>query len=213
MNRKALLLVGIVLALSLSVLVILEYSQGTVTGLIFDQYSYNYTSKVWIPPKDASASPHTEAGSSLGGYYHVEGKGRDFNLHLVLSGAEKTESPLDYTADGLWATGHLYDIHPTWNTMSYLLNHRYQEAVMNTRFQGIMNMTCGAWNGTIHFQNNLTDFTGTFTITGTMTDWEGSYQILDEKGRMVLVGKYIYYPHAQPDSPKLKRVEKSFYIS
>ena len=211
MNRKLLLVTGIILALSITGLIILEYSQGAVTGLIFDQYSYNYTSKVWIPPKDASASASTAAGKSLGGYYHVEGKGRDFNLHMVISGAEKTESPLDYTADGLWATGHLYDIHPTWDTLNYLLNKKYQQAVLNTQFKGYMNMTCAAWNGTSHFQNDLKHFNGTFTITGTMTDWQGTYRIVDENGRMVLVGEYIYYP---VDNPALaKKVEKSFYIS
>lgn len=211
MNRKLLLVLGIIVVLSLTGLIILEYSQGAVTGLIFDQYSYNYTSKVWIPPKDASANPSTAAGSSLGGYYHVEGKGRDFNLHMVISGAEKTESPLDYTADGLWATGHLYDIHPTWDTINHLLNRQYQQAVLNTQFKGYMNLTCAAWNGTSHFQNDLKHFNGTFTITGTMTDWHGSYRIVDENGRMVLVGEYIYYP---VDNPALaKKVEKSFYIS
>jgi hypothetical protein len=213
MNRNALLVVGIIIALSLTGLIILEYSQGAVTGLVFDQYSYNYTSKVWIPPQNTSASATSAAGSSLGGYYHVEGKGRDFTMHMVISGAEKTESPLDYTAEGLWATGHLYDIHVTWDTIQYLLNREYQEVVLNTRFQGYMNMTCAAWNGTTHFQNNLTDFTGSFNITGTMTDWEGTYQILEENGRMILIGDYIYYPHGQPNSPKLKRVQKSFYIS
>ena len=213
MNRQVLLLIGIILALSVTGLIVLEYSQGAVTGLVFDQYSYNYTSKVWIPPKDTNASATSAAGSSLGGYYHVEGKGRDFNLHMVISGAEKTESPLDYTADGLYAQGHLDNIHPTWDTINHLLKREYQEAVLNTRFTGYMNMTCGAWNGTTHFQNDLTNFTGSFSITGTMTDWEGTYQIVDENGRMVLVGDYIYYPHGQPDSPKLKRVQKSFYIS
>ncbi len=211
MNRNVLLVIGIIVVLSLTGLVLLEYSQGAVTGLIFDQYSYNYTSKVWIPPKDTSASPTTAAGSSLGGYYQVSGKGRDFNLHMVISGAEKTESPLDYTADGLWATGHLYDIHPTWDTLNYLLNHQYQQAVLNTQFKGYMNMTCAAWNGTSHFQNNLTNFTGNFTITGTMTDWQGTYQIVDENGRMVLVGDYTYYPVDNPAN--VKRVQKSFYIS
>lgn len=213
MNRNLILVIGIIIALSLTGLIVLEYSQGAVTGLVFDQYSYNYTSKVWIPPKDVNASATSAEGSSLGGYYHVEGKGRDFNLHMVISGAEKTESPLDYTAEGLWATGHLDDIHPTWDTLNYLLNHEYQDAVMNTQFKGYMNMTCAAWNGTSHFQNNRTDFTGSFVITGTMTDWEGTYHIVDENGRMVLVGDYIYYPHGQPNSPKLKKVEKSFYIS
>lgn len=213
MNQNALLMAGIIIALSLTGLVILEYSQGAVSELVFDQITYNYTSKVWIPPKDVSASASTNAGKSLGGYYQVEGKGRDFNLHMVISGAEKTESPLDYTADGLWATGHLDDIQVTWDSLTFLLNRQYQQAMLNTQFKGYMNMTCAAWNGTSYFQNDRTNFTGTFVITGTMTDWEGTYQIVDENGRMVLVGDYIYYPHGQPNSPKLKKVQKSFYIS
>ncbi|MEG3223986.1 MAG: hypothetical protein BME94_00305 [Methanobacteriales archaeon Met13] len=212
MNQKALLIVFIVV-IGLAGLVFLEISQGAISGLIFDQISYNYTSKVWIPPKDASASPTSPQGSSLGGYYQVDGKGRNFNLHLVLSGAEKTESPLDYTKDGLRATGHISDIHVTWNTINYLLRRQYQQAVMNTRFKGYMNMTCAAWNGTTSFHNSISNFTGSFTITGTMTDWEGTYQIQNQQGHMVLIGDYIYYPHGNKQASTINRVQKSFYIS
>ena len=50
---------------------------------------------------------NTANGSSLGGYYNIAGKGRDFTFHMVLSGAEKTESPLDYVTDGLRGQGHV----------------------------------------------------------------------------------------------------------
>lgn len=48
-------------------------------------------------------------------------------------------------------------------------------------------------------------------VPGGINDWQGSYRIVNENGRMVLVGDYIYYPVNNPTY--VKRVQKSFYIS
>jgi len=66
---------------------ILEYTQGIVSALAFNQMDYNYHSEVIIPPS-------TSNGSYLGGYYDINGTGRNFNMVLVLSGAENQKAPL-----------------------------------------------------------------------------------------------------------------------
>ena len=73
-------------------------------------------------------------------------------------------------------------------------------------------MSCAAWNGNSHFQNDDQNFLGTFMITGTMTDWQGTYRLVDESGRIAMKGNYIYYPHGNKQPRDIRRVVKTFYL-
>jgi hypothetical protein len=177
------------------------------TELIFDQITYSYGSKVWIPPVDPN-------GSSLGGYYKIKGKGKHFNLFLNLTGAEKSESPLDYTSGGLTGNGTIENIQININTIYALLNHNLKEAMFNTPFKGHMNMTCAAWNGTTQFQNNGQNFTGTFNITGNMTDWEGKFQLTNQGFRIALTSDFTrqYHPDVEAPDHLKHQITKTVYI-
>ena len=83
---------------------------------------------------------------------------------------------------------------------------------METRFKGNMNMSCAAWTGTSQFQNDGQNFLGTFVIIGTMTDWEGTYRLVEEEGRIAMIADYIYYPHGQKQPDNVKRLVKTFYL-
>lgn len=201
MQKKYFLLLSIIVAIS--GLALLEYTQGTLSAYAFDQMKYNYTSHVWIPPNDPS-------GGSLGGYYTINATGRDFKMLMVLPGAEKAESPLDYTGDGLHVTGRIETVKATYATILALYNQNVKEAMFNTDFNGTMNMTCAAWTGTSNFQNKNRKFTGTFQIYGTMTYWEGNYTLTQEASHIVLTGDYIYYPNNQPEKKMV--VHKVYYL-
>ena len=193
----------IILLLVIVVVGLLEYTQGTVSAAAFDQMKYQFNSNVQIPP-------NTPNGSSLGGYYSINGTGRDFKMLLVLSGAEKGESPLDYTSDGLKVTGHIDTVKATPQTIIYFLQKDVKTAMFNTIFTGNMNMTCAAWTGTSLFQNDGQNFNGTFIIDGVVTDWRGNYTLTQDQNRIVLTADYIYYPKDQPDS--YKTVQKVYYL-
>jgi len=182
---------------------ILEYTQGIVSALAFNQMDYNYHSEVIIPPS-------TSNGSYLGGYYDINGTGRNFNMVLVLSGAEKSESPLDYTSDGLKVTGHIDTVKATPQTITYLLQRNLKAAMFNTILNGNMNMTCAAWTGTSHFQNDGENFNGTFFINGVMTDWEGNYTLTQNRSRIVITADYFYWSKKTPENKK--PVHSVYYI-
>jgi hypothetical protein len=195
----------LVLIIAIAMVTVLEYTEGTVSALAFDQIKYNYSSHVWIPPNDQN-------GSSLGGYYKINATGRDFNMLMVLPGAEKSESPLDYTADGLRVTGRIETIKANYGTITALLQHNVKEAMFTTDFNGNMNMTCAAWTGTSNFKNKNKNFTGTFKIIGTMTDWEGNYTLTRNTNQIILTGDYIYYPHNQKTAENINFVHKVYYL-
>lgn len=199
-QKKYILLVVI---LALTGVALLEYSQGTFSALAFDQMKYNMNSHVWIPP-------NTENGSSLGGYYTINASGRDFKMLMVLSGAEQSESPLDYTADGLHVTGRIDTIKATPKTIYYLLRKDVKTAMFSTIFNGRMNMTCAAWTGKSSFRNDGNNFTGTFEIFGTMTYWKGNYTLKRDSNRILLIGDYILHPNNQPEKTRL--VHKVYYL-
>jgi hypothetical protein len=92
MQKNYLILLALIIALSS--LAILKYAEGTFSALILDQMKYNYGSQVLIPPDQPN-------GTYLGGYYKINGSGPNFNMILNLTGAENSESPLDYTSGGL----------------------------------------------------------------------------------------------------------------
>ena len=75
-----------------------------------------------------------------------------------------------------------------------IYQNNLKDATFSSIFNGNMNMSCSAWNGTSHFQNNGHILKGTFTINGVMTDWEGNYTITNTNGNLVLVGSYLFYP-------------------
>lgn len=174
----------------------LELTMGSVSALAFDQMNYQYSSHVIIPPT-------TSNGSSMGGFYEINGTGRNFNMLLVLSGAEKTESPLDYTSDGLKIKGHIDTIKATPQTINYLWQKDLVNAMFNTIFNGNMNMTCAAWTGVSNFQNDGQNFNGTFFISGIYTDWTGGYTVtMSPDGRLAITADYVYYPKNKPDNSK-----------
>jgi hypothetical protein len=204
-NYIALALVAILVAAGVFITPSLSGLFGNSEKLVFDQIPYNYTSHVWIPPNTAN-------GSSLGGYYNIAGKGQDFTFHLVLSGAEKTESPLDYVASGLSGQGHVNEINITDSTIYSLLSGDFKGAMMGTKFNGNMNMSCAAWNGTSQFKNNGQNFVGTFVIIGPMTDWKGTYRLVNQEDQIAMIADYIYYPHGQKRPDNTRRVVDTFYL-
>ncbi|HPX78093.1 MAG TPA: hypothetical protein PL055_04940 [Methanobacterium sp.] len=183
----------IVLIAAIAVVGLLEYTQGTFSALAFDQIDYNYHSQVTIPPSGTS-------GSYMGGYYDINGTGRNFNMVLVLSGAEQGESPLDYTSDGLKVTGFIDTVKVTPQTINYLVRNDIKSAMFNTIFNGNMNMTCAAWTGTSLFANDGENFNGTFKIDGIYTDWEGNYTFTHENNRIVITADYFYWSKKTPES-------------
>jgi hypothetical protein len=173
---------------------VLELTLGTVSALAFDQMDYKYSSHVIIPPVNYN-------GSAMGGFYEINGTGRDFSMLVVISGAEKTESPLDYTSDGLKIKGHIDTVKATPQTINYLWQKDLINAMFSTIFNGNMNMTCAAWNGVSNFQNDGQNFNGTFFINGVMTDWKGNYTLaLNSEGRLTITSDYIYYPKNKPNA-------------
>ena len=204
MDKKILILVIVLLAIT--GLAVLEVATGALSALAFDQITYNYSAKVWIPP----THPEDPNAGSLGGYYKINGKGRDFNFFLQLTGAEKSESPLDYTADGLHGTGRIDQIKVTPGTIYALLTRDVKGAMFNTTFKGNMNLSCAAWTGTTTFGNDGQTLGGNFTIDGVLTDWVGTYTLKREGLRILGVSDFIYYPNNQVS--KAKKVQKTYYL-
>ncbi len=185
---------------------ILEHTSGTVSGLVFNEMKYNYSSHVLIPANEAN-------GSSLGGYYTVNGSGHNFNILMKLTGGTNdTSSPLDYTSDGLHVTGHIDTIKVTPETLIALYENNLKDAMFRSVFNGSMNMTCSVWTGKSYFQNNGQKLTGTFTITGVITDWEGNYTITSNPNNLILDGDYIYYPHGNKTPDNTRFVHKDYYL-
>lgn len=201
MQKKYTALIIILIIIAMAGL--LEYSQGTVSALAFDQMDYTYHSKVTIPPTNAN-------GSYMGGYYDINGTGRDFKMVLVLSGAEKSESPLDYTSDGLKVRGHIDMVKATPKTIYYLLTNNVRGAMFNTIVSGNMNMTCAAWTGTSNFQNDGQNFNGTFFIDGVVTDWSGNYTLTQNQSRIMITADYLYWSKKTPEDKK--PVQSVYYI-
>ncbi len=185
MNKKRIYLILMVLVFFIAGLSILEVTQGSVGQFVFDQMSYSYTSHVVIPP--------IVGNGTLGGYYTVDGKGRDFNFLIKLPGAERSESPLDYTQDGLRGTGKIDKIQITFETLKSLFYGDLKGAVFGTKLSGTYDMSCAAWTGEGTFSNNGKSFTGIFKIDGALTYWKGNYTILQQNKSIIIVSDYINY--------------------
>ncbi|WP_414468890.1 hypothetical protein [Methanobacterium sp. ACI-7] len=197
------IIIGIVTVLTIiSGVTAYGISHDSLEDLIFDKMKYNYTSHVWIPPNSPKAG-------SLGGYYKINGQGQDFTFMIKLPGAEKAESPLDYTKEGLNGTGKLDSIQITFETIHALIFGDFKKAMFETKFRGNFNMTCAAWNGTGTFSSDNGTIPGTFKIDGPMTDWEGTFIVRNEN-RITLTMDYIYYPNLQIN--KAKKVTETIYM-
>lgn len=184
---------------------VMEYTQGTVSAVTFDQMKYSYSSHVSIPSTTANKS-------NLGGYYSINGTGRDFKMLVVLPGAEKAESPLDYTADGLHIAGKIDTIKVTPDTITALLQNNVKTAMFNTVFNGTMDMNCAVWSGTSYFRNDGKNFTGTFLITGVYTDWEGNYSLNQDVKGIKLVTDFIIYDHGNKTPKNTKNAHSVYYL-
>jgi len=186
----------------ISAFTVYEMAQGNVEEIVFDKLTYNYTSHIWIPPNSAK-------GGSLGGYYKIHGVGPDFKFQIKLPGAEKAESPLDYTSDGLNGTGRLTSIEVTPNTIKALISGDLRKAMFETKYSGNFNMTCAAWTGKGAFSSENGTIPGTFKIDGPMTDWEGTFNLIN-RDRIILTMDYIYYPNGQKN--KAKKLNDTIYM-
>ena len=203
MNQKskiAFLTLGILAILGISIIGI---AYGGLDEVIFDQIPYNYSSYVSLP----SNSPQ---GGSLGGYYNITGQGKDFKFFIKLPNAEQSESPLDYTPDGLNGTGHLDNLQINYETLIPLLKGDLKSAMFGTTFNGTYNMSCAAWVGNGTFSNNGNIFNGSFEINGQLTYWEGTFNLSSSDNRIIMNSDYILHP--VNNSENIKRVNKTFYL-
>ena len=182
---------------------------GTVNGaipeLIFDQIPYNYTGYASIPALSNDTG-------SLGGVCSVQGKGSSFKFYIIMPGAENYEDPLCYTKDGLKGEGKIANIHINYKTILALFNRDFKGAMFLTPFTGRFNMSCAAWTGYGNFTNNGTSFPGAFKIDGPDTDFEGTFQLIQENNRIAIKSDYICYPHAQKSPENIKHVNQTYYV-
>lgn len=203
MEKKYIILIA--LALTISTLAIIDYSTGAVEMLIFEHIDYNYTHDVWLPPL-------SEDTGSIAGYYHIDGKGKNFNFQIMLPGAELFDlheingTQVCYDKNGLSGNGTLTHVQVTYDTISALLAKDLKKAMFGTEFSGVYNMTCAAWTGGGNFSNNGKSFDGTFFIVGAATDFEGNFTLSLEGDRIKIVSTYILYPHGQPNSNNIQKV-------
>jgi len=174
---------------------------------IFSQIPYSYTSYTSVPASKAGEG-------SLGGYYTIEGRGRDFRFSIVLPGAENFDTHevngtrICYNESGLRGTGHIDHIDVTWDTIYSLLRGDLKSAMFRTPLRGHYRMTCAAWDGGGNFSNDGRNFRGDFRINGAMTFFGGNFTLRPENGRIVLSADYIYHPQGKPW--EARRVKKDF---
>ena len=195
----------IIITVVISGFLIFGIASGTFEGFLFDQIPYNYISYLSVPPNSSN-------DASIGGYYKIYGKGRDFNFRIVLPTAEDQESPLDYTADGLNGTGRINNIAITYNTIISLVSGNFKKALFNTKIDGIFSMTCAAWTGYGNFTNDGQNFIGNFKINGIKTDWEGTFKLVPENNRIALKADYIWYHHVNKNDGSIRKVIKTYYM-
>lgn len=180
-------------------------AQSTFADFLFYQIPYNYTSYVSIPPNSANED-------SISGYYNIYGRGNDFNFKIILPGAEDNEDPLCYTKDGLNGTGRINNIDITYNTIIALLNGQFKNAIFNTKFDGNFNMNCAAWTGYGNFSNDGQNFPANFKIDGKETDWEGTFNVIQQNNRIAIKANYILYPHANKTPNNIIEVKRTYYM-
>ena len=78
MNKK--IVIPSIIVLFIIGFLLLVVTQPVFDGFLFTQLPYNYTMSAVIP------SPSNQT-ASLGGFFNVNGVGKDFNFHIMLPGA------------------------------------------------------------------------------------------------------------------------------
>jgi hypothetical protein len=136
---------------------------------------------------------NSDATASLNGFFNVNGLGKNFNFHMMLPGAEKAESPLDYTSNGISGTGKVETIDITFDSVKSIFTMNLVNAVFNTKLSGVFNMSCAAWTGNGTFVNDGKNFTGNFTINGQETNYLGNYSLQKENNRIIIISDYGYW--------------------
>jgi len=205
MDRKIPIIAALVAVLIITPVLAVEVFDEA----IFSQIPYSYTSYTSIPANKPGEG-------SLGRYYSINGRGRDFNFRIVLPGAENFDTHevngtrICYNESGLTGTGHIDEIDVTWNTIISLLRGDLKGAMFRTMLRGTYNMTCAAWTGGGAFINDGEKFRGNFTINGIETFFGGNFTLLEENNSIVIRADYIYHPQGKPG--EAKRVRKDFYM-
>jgi|GEM_PF-3530636 hypothetical protein len=184
MNKK--IVVPSIIILFIIGFLLLVATQPVLDGVLFEKLPYNYTTSAVIP----SNSNQT---ASLGGFFNVYGIGKDFNFHIMLPGAEKAESPLDYTSNGISGEGKIENMDITFNSIKSIFSMNLVDIVFNTPFSGVFNMSCAAWVGNGTFNNTGKNFTGTFMINGQISNFLGNYSLQRENNRIVITSDYGYW--------------------
>jgi len=163
---------------------LLVATQPAVDGFLFEQIPYNYTSSVNIPSHSGNAS--------MQGFFDAYGKGKNFNFHIMLPGAEKAESPLDYTSNGITGQGTIENIGFNFNMIKSVLMMDLKGVFFNTKLAGVFNMSCAAWTGNGTFYNDGKNFVGTFTIHGQRTNYWGNYSLQRENNHIAIISDFDY---------------------
>lgn len=204
MDKKVKIFIFTILILG-SGFLIYETANGNLISFAFDQISYNHTAYASIPND-------THNSGSLGGFYNIYGKGNKFNFNITMPGAEDYEDPLCYTKDGLKGNGTIDNVKVTFNTINNLINRNFIKAMFQTPVSGHFEMSCAAWTGYGTFSNNGTYFPGNFQIIGPDTDWQGTFQFVQEGNKIAVKTNYIVYRHGQPNVGNVSHVNKTYYM-
>lgn len=176
---------------------------------LFSIITYNYTSYTSIPSNKPGEG-------SLGGYYSINGQGKEFDFKIVFPEAEEFETheengtKICYNETGITGEGHIKSIDIKWDTIYRLILGDFKGAIFKTPLSGYYNVTCAGWSGGGNFSNNGNKFNGTFQITGVKTFFKGNFTFHLEGNKMILHATYIYYPKGEPW--KIKKVEKDYYM-
>ncbi len=165
---------------------LLVVSEPIFDGFLFEKLPYNYTMSAVIPS-------NSDDTASLNGFFNVHGVGKDFNFHIMLPGAEKAESPLDYTSNGISGNGKIENMNITFDSIKSILSMNLVNTIFNTQFSGVFNMSCAAWIGNGTFSNDGKSFTGNFTINGQESNYLGNYSLQRENNRIVITSDYGYW--------------------
>ncbi len=184
MHKK--IVITSIIVVFIMVFLLLVATQPVFDGFLFEKVPYNYTMSAVIPS-------NSDATASLNGFFNVNGLGKNFNFHMMLPGAEKAESPLDYTSNGISGTGKVETIDITFDSVKSIFTMNLVNAVFNTKLSGVFNMSCAAWTGNGTFVNDGKNFTGNFTINGQETNYLGNYSLQKENNRIIIISDYGYW--------------------
>ena len=183
---KKIIIIPSIIVLFIFGFLFLVASEPVFDGFLFEKIPYNYTMSAVIPS-------NSDDTASLNGFFNVNGVGKDFNFHIMLPGAEKAESPLDYTSNGISGNGKIENLNITFDSIKSIFMMNLVNAIFSTKLSGVFNMSCAAWTGNGTFVNNGENFTGTFLINGQESNYLGNYSLLRENNRIVIISDYGYW--------------------